>query len=197
MVFDQLKQLATGRDTFARHLGIRLLLKEHKPMTVIDIGGEGRLKLFLSWAKVSAANIRGGAGVDHVIADKVLPFGDGSYEAAVSVDTLEHIPKNDRLPFLREMLRTARKVVVVCAPLGTEQHITHEKEILQRWTGTASDADYLKEHIENGLPTPGEVAAMATELNGKVYYQGDFRRVAGFLKIRLVILSFNVLYNFW
>ena len=53
--------------------------------------------------------------------DVKLPFKDNSFDVAVSCDTLEHIPKKDRLTFINEMARVCRKGVVLCAPLGTAE----------------------------------------------------------------------------
>ena len=59
---------------------------------------------------------------------KKLPFKNDSFEVVVCVDVLEHIPQQDRLNFIKEMLRVARKQLICSAPLGTQEHIAVEKK---------------------------------------------------------------------
>jgi SAM-dependent methyltransferase len=190
-----LRQLAGGRDTFARHLCVKELLRRIGAKTVIDIGGEGRLKIFVVNAKVSSANITAGPGVDNIIKGSELPFEDGSFDAAVSIDTLEHMPREARSHFIGEMIRIARKGLVLCAPLGTKEHINYEKQLLESGLLSGRDAEYLKEHVINGLPTPDELAALATKYDGKLFYQGDFRGMGAVKNGRARILAGNIMDN--
>jgi len=195
MLIDLLRQLATGRDTFTRHLCVSELLRRIGAKTVIDIGGEGRLKIFTGNAKVSSANITAGRGVDHIIKGSELPFEDGSFDAAVSVDTLEHISREARSRFIGEMHRIAKKGLVLCAPLGTIEHISYEKQLLESGNLSGRDAEYLKEHVMNGLPTPEELIMVASKYNGKLFYQGDFRGLGVVKKGRAGIVAGNIMGN--
>ena len=195
MLIDVLRTLAAGRDTFIRHLCISSLLRRLDARTVLDVGGEGCMNIFAGQAKVTTVNIRSGRGVDHVIAGDRLPFAEGSFDAVISVDTLEHLAKGDRPGFIQEMARVAGKGVILCAPLGTPEHIKYEKHLLANGKLPESDAEYLKEHIDNGLPTPQEVDELAKLYSGKLFFQGDFRGLGKAPRGRLRSLSGNIFAN--
>lgn len=190
-----LKQLASGRDTFIRHLCVRELLRQMNVKTVIDIGGEGRLGWFIRNARISTANIHKAEGIDHLLSGKTMPFSDASFDAAVSVDTLEHLPGEARPHFIEEMIRITGKIMILCAPLGTPEHIQYEKHLLENGVIASADAKYLQEHIINGLPTPEELVALATKYKGKLFYQGDFRGLGAAKKNRAGILAGNIIGN--
>ena len=195
MLIQILRQLVCGRDTFIRHLCVRELLRQMDVKTVIDVGGEGRLGLFIRNARVSTANVHKGEGIDHLISGKTMPFADASFDAAVSVDTLEHLPGEARPHFIEEMFRVSRIGIIVCAPLGTPQHNQYEKQLLVNGVVADADAKYLQEHVDNGLPTPDEVASLASKYHGSLLYQGDFRgHVRGF-KHRIYNLIRNLITN--
>jgi ubiquinone/menaquinone biosynthesis C-methylase UbiE len=108
---------------------------------------------------------------------KHLPFKDDSSDAVVSLDTIEHLPKDQRWGFCKEMLRVARRVMILCAPFGTPEHIEYEKRMLVGNGLSAENFRLLTEHVEHGLPTPAEVAELASKFSGRVYYQGTFLEV--------------------
>ena len=164
-----------GFDTFIRHRCLADLIKKFGPSDILDVGGEG---FFSSFVKVPVVTINV-KSADVRYSGVVLPFKDGSFDAAVSCDTIEHLPKTDRPLFISELLRVSRKGAVVCAPFGTPGHIEAEKIIAGGQGLEPSVKAYLNEHILHGLPTPDEVASFAGRFKGSVYYQGDFRRVEG------------------
>jgi hypothetical protein len=197
MVIKLLRQLAGGQDTFSRHLGVALLLRPFKAGSIIDIGGEGRLGIFTRHSRVTTVNIASSCGVDHILNCGILPFENDSFDAAVSIDTLEHIPKSDREQFLNEMLRVSRKGIIACAPLGTEQHVEYEQQLLASGRITGQDAAYLREHIANGLPRPDEITSWASRYNAELCYQGDFRGRGIKPGNRLMNIFVNALGNVW
>jgi hypothetical protein len=87
-----------------------------------------------------------------------LPFPDDSFDAAVSLDTVEHLPQPLRAPFLQELKRVAKLAVVVTCPLqsgdgefqGREFDLQLYQEIAQR---KGVQPEWLEEHIERGHPT--------------------------------------------
>jgi hypothetical protein len=195
MVIKLLRQLAGGQDTFSRHLGVAMLLRPFKAGSIIDIGGEGRLGIFTRQARVTTVNVAGGSGVDHVLNPGTLPFANDSFDAAVSIDTLEHIPKPDRERFLSEMLRVSRKCIIACAPLGTGQHSEYEQQLLASGRIHGQDAAYLREHIANGLPRPDEITSWASRYGAELFYQGDFRGRGLKPGTRLLNICMNALGN--
>jgi len=84
-------------------------LKHHKPSTVIDMGGVGRLGKLTSF-KVTDANIKQGIDATN------MPFEDKSFDASVSINTLEHVKLKKN--FLLEAIRVARIVSIHEFPFG-------------------------------------------------------------------------------
>ena len=82
-----------------------------------------------------------------------LPFRKNSYDVVISVDVLEHLPKEIREKAIYEMLRVAKKLIVIVVPTGklseAQDHYlqAHAKKILN------SSNQFLDEHVRYGLPT--------------------------------------------
>lgn len=91
-----------------------------------------------------------------------LPFADGTFDAVVSSDVLEHVPTEIRPAFLAELSRVSRDLVIVAAPFDTEG-VAGVEETVRRYallvTGTAQEQ--LDEHRDCGLP---DLAATRTAL---------------------------------
>jgi len=164
-----------GPDTFIRHLCLSHLSVAFSLSTILDVGGEGFLQQFVR-ARVTSVNVK---AADVRYSGVLLPFKDSSFDVVVSCDTLEHIAKQGRERFVSELVRVSRKGVVLCAPLGTVEHIEAEKTVAQSNGLDPQVRAYLEEHIAFGLPTPEEVTGYAARFNGRVWYQGDFRKVSG------------------
>jgi ubiquinone/menaquinone biosynthesis C-methylase UbiE len=87
-----------------------------------------------------------------------LPFPDDSFDAAVSLDTVEHLPTSLRTPFLQELRRVTKRALVLTCPLqsgdgefqGREFDLQLYREIAQR---KGVQPEWLEEHIERGHPT--------------------------------------------
>ncbi|MHB8859223.1 MAG: class I SAM-dependent methyltransferase [Thermoleophilia bacterium] len=81
-----------------------------------------------------------------------LPFEDREFDAVVSVDALEHIPKKDREPAVTEMLRCAHRLVVIAVPYGAGAR-AQDRYLDERYRRVrGEDFPFLKEHLEGGLP---------------------------------------------
>lgn len=80
-----------------------------------------------------------------------LPLRTGSADVALCSDTLEHV--GDPLRATRELIRVARRAVVITAPWKSEA-TDRVEAMLDRWhrqlTGMAHP--WIAEHRENGLP---------------------------------------------
>ncbi len=147
---------------------------EFQPSTILDVGGEGMLKLFLPRIRIVTANVK---EADIYYSGNRLPLMDSSFDIVVSLDTVEHLPKNNRTSFLSELYRVAKKGFILCAPFGTPEHLAYEKEILNSGMLDGDSFAYLSEHAKFGLPSPNEVSEMVKQFSAKVFYQGDFRKV--------------------
>lgn len=134
------------------HHHIATLLKPFQPKRVIDIGGRGTLAHYIN-CKVHDANIR------HGIDGTKLPYKVDTFDAAVSIATLEHV--KDQLAFLRESIRVARVFVAHWFPYGEG----------------AEKAEKLKAEIGHGwyhhnakLPSKEVIERILSELrDGKLY----------------------------
>jgi hypothetical protein len=72
---------------------------------------------------------------------------------------------------------TARRLIL-CCPFGTPEHVAAEREISQWYVDTTGgEHPWLKEHLDNGLPTQPELeACFGPAGDGVRYlYHGDFR----------------------
>jgi len=168
------RKYISGFDTFIRHRLVAALACKFNPRTILDVGGEGMLKLFLPRVQITTANVK---SADISYSGDKLPLNDNSFDLVVSLDTIEHLPKNKRMNFLRELYRVSRKGFIFCAPFGTPEHLAYEKKILDSGVLSGDSHAYLAEHVKYGLPTPAEVSEMARQFSAQVFYQGDFREV--------------------
>jgi len=146
--------------------------------SVLDVGGRpGLLAPRLPAARVTTANVEPPADV--LVTGPELPFLDRAFDVAVSVDVLEHLPPEDREPHLRELVRVARRRVVVCCPLGGARHEAAERD-LAAWyeRKTGAPHRFLADHLRTGLPAEPELRELAGGLpwRAELLFQGDFRR---------------------
>jgi hypothetical protein len=172
-----LAKLRMPPDTFERHSIIARLADPAG--SVLDVGGvRGELGLFLPGAEVTTINIEGELADTH-FDGTVLPFDDDSFDLAVSLDVLEHIPAGERARHFGELVRVARNQVVVCCPLGSPEHVAAEAALsswYERTTGRPHR--YLDEHLARGLPDEAELRRLAdaTGEDYRILFHGDFRR---------------------
>lgn len=146
--------------------------------TVIDVGGRShQLARFLPAAKVSTANIVPPA--DFIVDARVLPFTDGQFDVVTSCDTLEHMPAEHRPGHIAELLRVARRRLVLCCPYGSAQKQQAEwdvADVVRRVVGTT--LPYLQEHLEFGFPREEDIIAMvraaAPGAQVRCLYYGDY-----------------------
>lgn len=98
------------------------ILRNYCIKTVLDVGGVGKLEALSDYhvTDVNIAKGMGGAGIGVGILEGVdgcdLPFEDNSFDAVVSIATLEHV--GDHEQFLQECERVAKKVTVHWFPCG-------------------------------------------------------------------------------
>ncbi len=167
-------------DVFERHQFIGSLIPPASE--VLDVGGSlSRLKDFSPAGKVTTVDIKGPA--DIIYDGKKIPVGNKSYDVVTSIDVLEHVPKDDREAFIKELRRVAKVKGIISAPLGTREHSDAEKTLLAFYAHRGVKMPFLKEHIEIGLPTPAEITVLTKGLKYEIRYSGDIRLTAFFLKV--------------
>lgn len=110
----------------------------NKRITGIDIVFDDRIKNDLL-AKVKINGI-------------VFPLTDNQFDIVISVDNLEHIIHSDRKKFIKEIIRVARKYVIIVVPCG--QLAQKQDEILNNFFIRVNNKQdqFLAEHLEYTLP---------------------------------------------
>ena len=126
-------------------------------ITGVDVSFDGQISENLQPVCLSGAN---------------LPFPDNSFDYVISVDMLEHVPENERLGVISEILRVAEKRVFLAVPCGklAEAHDKALDVLFQQERGKRYH--FFQEHVENGLPGKdslvGFIVSSAEKLSKKV-----------------------------
>jgi len=103
--------------TAALHHRVALETAQFGASTILDIGGTGKLKEFVS-CKVQDVNLT--TGVDGCC----LPFENSSFDVTVSIATLEHVACQEK--FLAEALRVSRTASIHWFPYGSNAVLVEE-----------------------------------------------------------------------
>lgn len=136
-------------DAYKMHQGI-------KKLKVLDVGGAGSIldefvdidltiidilpneKNFPKYVKGSAL---------------LMPFADKSFDAVISCDVLEHIPKADHETFLKESARVTKDLMIVAAPFNLSGVRAAEISANEYYKSMAGeDHRWLLEHLTSELP---------------------------------------------
>jgi hypothetical protein len=88
-----------------------------------------------------------------------LPFGDRSYDAVLALDVLEHIEPEDRGRVLGELVRTARRRVIVAGPCGAAAFRADMRLAAGLRRRGLPRPSWLEEHERNGFPSAGDLRA--------------------------------------
>jgi SAM-dependent methyltransferase len=81
-----------------------------------------------------------------------LPFENGSFDAVVASDVLEHVPPAYRMIVIQEALRVTRKLTIFGFPSGAAA-LESDKRLAEVYDrrGLARPT-WLQEHIQHGFP---------------------------------------------
>jgi len=88
------------------------------PIKILDVGGSPTAWKFLPGYQVVTANLDAVEPINLQSDGTRLPFGDGSFDVVITVDTLEHLPEDRRQAFVNELLRVAGGYVVITGPFA-------------------------------------------------------------------------------
>lgn len=165
----KLSNLKIPFDAFERNKKVASLLQPGE--TVLDVGGGVTgIKLFgnnpVKIADLEVGDFKGDASN--------LNLPAKSFDVVVSVDTLEHIPPKDRVKFVKNLKRIAKKRVVISAPYGSRSHVKAEKDLLKKLNRIGKKDFFLEQHVEFVLPKPEQVADIKATKT-KVIYSGNFK----------------------
>jgi hypothetical protein len=165
-------------DSYERHKAVDILLGKASCNLILDVGGlAGSLANFVR-AQVIALNVDTSGDVEY--GGKSLPFGSRTFDAVVSLDTLEHLPQEFRKRFVVECTRVARRFVLIAAPLGTSAHLAYEDRLDRLYYEVCGTFNrWLHEHVIYGLPTEVELIELKQSVSDqgfsvKMLYAGDY-----------------------
>jgi len=192
-------------DTFQRYEAafnlINNFAKENESVSILDIGSNGPgFAYFNIFSNVKQTNldivhfdreiIKRFRNVNFVTFNGFdFPFHDGAFDIIICSDTLEHVNPEFRNNFISQVLRISNRFVVFTFPVSTSRIF---EKIL--YIGSFKRIKFLKEHIENGLPTKDEFYNAVKGSNFIVKREKE--NINRFLWIPLKILS-SVLYWKW
>jgi len=132
-------------------------------LTILDVGGyfqeaDGTPRLpsrqFLGDQELTVLDLPACDLPGYVQGDgTAMTFDDGSFDLAISCDTLEHIPPDLRDKFIHELVRVAHYGVLLICPIDDYRTALAEK-VLYAYIQSELLAkhDQLREHREYGLP---------------------------------------------
>ncbi len=167
--FDQLLRYSAATE----HLDCMLAGAGSGPIRILEVGPNvlNLLPRFLDPGRIQVTRcdviVPEGSDPDFVLIEKnkPLPFANDEFDAVVSLEVLEHIPRPERKTFISECVRVARQGVVITCPNGIPEVAACERVASTayfRRHGTAHP--FLCEHVEFGLPREEEVRAILAEL---------------------------------
>lgn len=172
MPFDHYQRYATAA-SLVRALGERA-------RTVLEVGANRQRLLgeFLPGHRLLYSDIEPQqASDDFVVADaSALPFPNAAHDAVVSLDVLEHIPPDLRVPAIGEMARVAARAVVVGCPIDRPWVHGAEQAAHSVWRRFFKEPyPWLEEHEEYGLVEPSAVEEALRSAGFRIvrFGQGD------------------------
>lgn len=87
-----------------------------------------------------------------------LPFGEQQFDIAVSVDVLEHLPAGLREGAINQLVRSARKAIVVAFPSGRVAREMDENYARELDSRGEPRPDWLVEHLASEYPGAAEIS---------------------------------------
>ncbi|MBI3891275.1 MAG: class I SAM-dependent methyltransferase [Candidatus Wallbacteria bacterium] len=153
-----------GPEDALRYLPILDALRERglESGSILDVGsGDRGISPYVRRPVVGcdvSFGLAGGFSLQRVRGfSRALPFRDNAFDVAMSVDALEHIPGADRDASYRELVRVARRLVVVMVPAGRPA-ARQDRELADFYMRTQKKTHhFLEDHLRNGLPEPEAV----------------------------------------
>lgn len=147
---------------------------------VLEIGANvhSNLSRFLPSARITFLDSEmptdGALAPNWVVGDaRALDMPDGSFDAVIGLDMLEHVPAAGRERVLAEALRVARRVAVFTFPADDPALRDAEARTNAIWVRHfGQDYRWLAEHAIEGLPRLDDIRAIAGALTPHVHVVG-------------------------
>ncbi len=143
-------------ERYQRLMGIaeEVLRNNEPPFSLLDVGSEDEyFKKFVPNADYHS--------FDGIISSKnktFLPYPDASFDIVTAADVFEHVFPKDRKLFIYELLRVAKRRLIISFPNALSAQ--SEQFILS----LIPECKWLREHQENGLPGAEAVEMLLNEL---------------------------------
>ncbi len=144
--WDRFMRLRTAGEHLRRVVGT------DRRVRVLDVGGfDGALAMFAPAHDFDLLDpaTTGGSGLR-------IPAADGSYDAVVCVDVIEHIPAGERSQLLAELARVSGGICLINFP--NRATMPAQKLVL-----SLTDDPFIREHVELDLPEKTWVIEQMTE----------------------------------
>jgi len=174
-------------DCYQRYKFVSDILLKEGCETVLDVGGGSWrfFKRFLPNTKSLTVDIEGG---NIIGSGTSLPFEKNSFDAVTALETLEHVEKKDRKKFIQELIRVAKKCVIISVPLDDPilRLAEWEYNLLHR-SMFGKGNRWLEEHAENGLPTRREMYVFLNGYSVETYSICNLSRWKKMLMLGIVL----------
>lgn len=165
-----------SRNTIISRIAKHLLGKPN--IKIVDVGGyDGKLNLFFSKdANFNVVDIKDAPAEEEGITYKKgdarkIPFSDRNFDMVISTDLLEHMDAPDRQKAIKEMLRIAKKYVILGVPNNTELVEQAEENIRAQYVSAGGEEHpFLSEHSHFGLPDPTNIESVLND-EGAQYFK--------------------------
>ena len=139
-----------------------LTFRRADPISIIEIGSGGLGIAPYLKMPVTGVDVRFEDPIHSllkpVIGDAInLDFSDNSFDVVVSMDMLEHLSNKKRAKAISEMLRVARKMVVVGAPCGDNAR-KQDKKLKEKYVKSRKKSfGFFEEHQKYDLPVKEDI----------------------------------------
>lgn len=132
-------------------------------------------------------------------ADK-LPFEDNQFDVIIASDVLEHIPKVIRNKCVDELIRVAKKYVLISGPFGDIAAAQDKKLAEYSIKKTGKMHHFFADHLEYGLPEVSDIEKRAfnNDKARKFKIEGEFLNLSiREWLMRFFITNSRIVYYFY
>jgi len=180
-------------DLYTRNILISKLVngvRNKRKLKILDVGGRGgQLKDFLKEDKCYVLDLRESERREeiYIVGDiRDAPLKNSSFDVVISSDLYEHIPREDRLKTVSEMLRLSKNFIILGAPFYSKEVEEAERKAYNFFLkNTGEPHPWLKEHIENGLPLRDELEDFLIE-KGYEFYILETNNISNWLLLQFL-----------
>lgn len=154
-------KLRYGFDSYERHFVAANFISFMGYRRIIDVGGlPKRIAGLKSGREVDVVTANLSEPADVVYEGGRLPLDDSSFDGAVCLDVLEHVPPDQRPGFINEILRVSAGPALLSVPYRSDVHEDSERELQKLHEQAIGEPHaFLAEHIKHGLANEKDLQA--------------------------------------